>query len=86
MKRTIEQVEREHFYRLGRYDETTNSYEFEGFYDDPDQCDYCGYYFDEDEIEKIDGENVCCNCKEKYFDDLEIIFDKEEILEIEKVF
>jgi len=86
MKRTIEDVERERNACLGRYYEDTNSWEELFEYIEPIQCDYCGYYFDEDEIEKIDGENVCCHCKEKYLNDLEIMFDKGEIQEIYKVF
>ena len=86
MKRTIDQVERERNASYGRYREEINDYDQLFEYIEPIQCDYCGYYFDEDEIEKIDGENVCFPCKEKYLNDLEIMFDKVEIQEIEKVF
>jgi len=86
MKQTIDQVERERNASCGHYHEDTNSYDELFEYNEPVRCDYCGHYFDEDEIEPIAGENICVDCYQNYMDDLEIMFDKDERLELDKVF
>jgi len=79
MKRTIEQVERERASSCGRYHYETNSYDELFEYIEPVQCDCCGYWFDEDEVENIDGKNVCCHCKEAHIFDMErdALFDEQ---------
>jgi len=85
MKRTIEQVERERAASCGRYRYETNSYDVLFEYEEPTKCDCCGYWFDEDEIEEINGDNVCYHCKEAYMHDMEddILFDEQREIELE---
>ena len=64
--KTVEEVEREIRACYGRYIEYTNSYI--QLCEEPEytQCDCCCYYFDPDEIEVINGEKFCPDCKVKY--------------------
>jgi len=69
--KTIEQVEKEHAACFGRYVEYINAYETICEPVDYFKCDYCGFFFEENEIERIGREKFCAECKEKYFDEEE---------------
>jgi len=67
---TTEQKEREHASCYGRYDETTNSWLEICDLTDYEQCDFCGYWFEEEELKQEDTEfhfRYCSDC-EKYAD------------------
>ena len=83
---TTEQKERYESSCLGRYDESTNSYEELCECPEFVKCDLCGDYFEEEETERIDGLRYCHDCKKKYLDDYFDEFNNENGLDYQQIF
>ena len=64
--KTIDQVERERNASYGSYHEDVNDYDIISECPEYVKCDCCGYYYDDEEIKKIEWVIYCPECREKY--------------------